>query len=161
MAKKDADDIAWALKDGTPIEDIWSGKTLDPMWRKDFWRQQFCSDPDLRNDWDFWAEYVENDRSPIFEELRLFLGRILKGEERRPAQRPKNTRAKLSRDMTITCFVWKLEEAGTRPNEAVKKAVDHFRLDERHIRRVLAKYHPRAVQKRIDKRRAEIAGADI
>jgi hypothetical protein len=126
-----------AKKNNTKFEDL------------HFWRDHFCTDPDSRNDWSLWAEYIEGGGA-LFDEFRVFLAQVLRGDEKRPLRRPKNTYAKKSRDLEIMLAVYLLETEGIKRDDAVKQAAKHFAVNERTVRRVLERLLPRAIQRAID-----------
>jgi hypothetical protein len=129
-------------------------KNNDRFGNLDFWRNELCTNPYSRKDWNLWAEYIEGGGS-LFDELRVFIAQVLRGDEKRPAHRPKNTDAKKYRDVMMLA-VYMLEADAMKPDEAVKQTAKHFAVNERTVRRVMVRLLPRTIQQSIDTTRKEI-----
>jgi hypothetical protein len=104
---------------------------------KAFWSERFRTDPPLRDDWGFWAWYLEHG-GPVFEELRPVLVKALRGEKR-PSQRIKSVTTYL-RQVQIATFVSAKERDGCRPDKAVQQAADKFGVTKRMAQAAVAKF---------------------
>jgi hypothetical protein len=111
---------------------------VDPAERdKAFWGERLRTDPDLRDDWEFWAWYLELG-GPFFEELRPILVKGLRGDPR-PGHRIKSIETHL-RQFLIAFFVSDKVDDGCGPDKAVEQVAETFGVDKRTAQNAVKKF---------------------
>jgi hypothetical protein len=88
-------------------------------------------------DWEFLAFYLETGQ-PITPDIRRFLCEVLRGERKRPENRPPLASTR-SREMEIAEFVMKQEGAGKRRG-VIAEAEKKFRCSRSTVQRALKKH---------------------
>jgi hypothetical protein len=113
------------------------GRSLNAPGNTAYWRERFRTDSNLRNDWGFWALYLEQGR-PVFGELRPVLVKALRGESR-PSQRIKSVETTW-RHVRIALLVSEKRRAGCRRDKAVEEAAKEFCVSKRIAQAAAARY---------------------
>ena len=86
-------------------------------------------------DWDALAGHLERG-FPVTPALRKFLAEVLRGEVRRPKNRPIKA-ATRTRQLKVAAFVFDLKQAGAR--DPIKQATEAgFGMDRRTVQRAVA-----------------------
>jgi hypothetical protein len=106
-----------------------------------YWRDRFRNNPNLGNDWGFWASYLEGG-GLFFDELRPVLAKALRGEKR-PRQRIKSVETCLRQVRSALCVLIK-EQQGCRRDKAVEEAAGTLGVTKRTVQAAVAKYLPKA-----------------
>jgi len=105
-----------------------------------YWRDRFRDNPNLGNDWGFWAGYLESG-GLFFDELRPVLAKALRGEKR-PSQRTKSVETCLRQAKIAFCVLIK-EQVGCRRDKAVEEAAGILGVTKRTVQAAVARYLPK------------------
>ena len=104
--------------------------------------RHFLLHPEIRADWELFAKHIENG-GKITAELREFIVRVLREQEKRPAKRLKTESGRLQK-YQYASFVHQLESRGSGRSDAVQKAADRFGVTTRTIQNALVRRLPRS-----------------
>jgi hypothetical protein len=136
------EEVREVFKDGTKYYEALKradlfGRSLNAPGNTPYWRERFRTDPNLRDDWGFWALYLEQGK-PFFEELRPVLVKALRGEKR--SDKKKKSVTTYLRQVQIALLVSQKINDGCRPDKAKAQAANEFGVDKRTVQAAAARY---------------------
>jgi hypothetical protein len=109
---------------------------------------QLHEDPEFRNDWSIQATHIELG-GPITKDMRKFIVRVLRGEEKRPPHRVKTIRV-AERQLNMVTLVATLEYSGYSSAKAIQIVAGLYDVDDADVKHALKKRAPTPLRKKVN-----------